>query len=376
MMTSDKLVKSTSAGFRPQQVPQQVSTRNVIHRAIHKTQSVPITSVEKELPTFAGRSAMRPDSSMSKDAADSLDIASPRSSDIRRRPRRIDLGLPHSAKPTSRVAAAGSGAADSTLSAADSGSVPRPTQSGSLSRCAAVAAAVQETIPTNNVGERSRLGSGDVKQRVGWSHDSSDGLSATRSRNQRQTSDSVDSQPLRGPDENGDSPAMRRGSPATQNAAGRSRPPMVQRQLTFTQQRPPPTMTRPSTTPKSARTTGAMAMTKSVSHPSFLAMLVSGTAVAGRDAGPSECSRGHVAARTPNTRRGDNNVESTANSEEENNNDDDDDDDEEDEMKRQRIEHWLQHLETVVLDRPSSPIIDEDVPPQTDTAIHIIYDGD
>lgn len=124
-------------------------------------------------------------------------------------------------------------------------------------------------------------------------------------------------------------------------------------------------------------------MPKSVSQPTFLAMLVSGTAVSGRDASPASRARDHVVDhvvdRTPNARRGynnnNNNVESTSISEEENNNDDDDDDAEE-EMKRQRIKDWLQHLETVVLDRPSSPTIDDDVPPQTDTAIHIVYDGD
>jgi len=115
-------------------------------------------------------------------------------------------------------------------------------------------------------------------------------------------------------------------------------------------------------------------------------MLVSGTAVTS----PAVRSRGdHVVVdRTPNSRLGgggnNNNIgESTSNSEEPNNNDDDDnyvvddeEDDEEDEMKRRRIENWLQDLETVVLDRPASPTIDEDVPPQTDTAIHIVYDGD
>ena len=112
-------------------------------------------------------------------------------------------------------------------------------------------------------------------------------------------------------------------------------------------------------------------MCKSVTHPSFLAMLVSGTAVAGRDAAGV---RGHVTARTPNTRQADSNAESTTNNDDNNNNNEDDDDD--DEMKRQRIEDWLQHLENVVLDRPASPVIDDDVPLQTDTAIHIVYDGD
>ena len=122
-------------------------------------------------------------------------------------------------------------------------------------------------------------------------------------------------------------------------------------------------------------------MTKSVSQPSFLAMLVSGTAVTGRDAGSPAGTRGHVTARTPNTKRVDNNMDYTAHNDDDindNNNEDDEDDgdDEDDEMKRQRIEDWLQHLETVVLDRPPSPVIDEDVPPQSDTAIHIVYDGD
>ena len=84
---------------------------------------------------------------------------------------------------------------------------------------------------------------------------------------------------------------------------------------------------------------------------------------------------------TPNNRRvRDNNLESpTENDDDGDNNnvaEDDNDDDEDDEMKRQRIEDWLQHLDNVVLDRPPSPVIDEDVPPQTDTAIHIVYDGD
>ena len=84
---------------------------------------------------------------------------------------------------------------------------------------------------------------------------------------------------------------------------------------------------------------------------------------------------------TPNTARADNKVESTeTNDNDDNNNnkeeEEDDDDDEDDEMKRQMIQDWLQHLDTVVLDRPPTPIIDEDVPPQTDTAIHIVYDGD
>ena len=317
---------------------------------------------------------MRPDSSKSKDTPGSLDSATPRSSDIRRRLRRIDLGLPHCSRPMARVAAAGSGAGDSRSSAADSGSVARPTQSGSLTRRAAVTAAIQQTT-TSNVDERPRHSSGDVVPPV-----EADGPSATRGGEQRRTTDSVDSQPLRGSDDNGDLRATRPDSPgqrqvtrtgADGDPACLARPAMAQRQLTFTQQRRPPTTTRPVTTSKSAKTAGATTMCKSVTHPSFLAMLVSGTAVAGRDAAGV---RGHVTARTPNTRQADSNAESTTNNDDNNNNNEDDDDD--DEMKRQRIEDWLQHLENVVLDRPASPVIDDDVPLQTDTAIHIVYDGD
>jgi len=117
-------------------------------------------------------------------------------------------------------------------------------------------------------------------------------------------------------------------------------------------------------------------MPKSVSQPSFLAILVAGTAVGGRSAGPAAGDRN-----TPNTgpadindcleNNGDNNNDNTEEEE-----DDDDDDDEDDELKRQMVMDWLQHLESVVLERPTSPVIDADVPPQTDTAIHIVYDGD
>jgi len=375
-ITSDKLVSSTGSGFRPHHASQHLPT----HRGIQHSQSVPVKAAEKELPTYAGQSVVRPDSSISQDVAGSPDSTTPRSSDIRRRTRRIDLGLPHSSRPTSRVT--GAGAADSpTTSAADSGSVARPTRSVSTARCTAVAAVVETTPP--NVDERSRISSGDPARRVGWSHDGSDGPAATRGRDPRQTTDSADSQPLRGSDENVDSSGL----PTAQNSTGgggassQPRPTMPQRQPTATQQRRPATLTRPSTTPKSARTTTALTMTKSVTHPSFLAMLVSGTAVAKRDASPAAGARHHDV--TARTRHRDNNVQPSSNSEQDsnynnndNNQDDDDDDDEEDEMKRQRIHHWLQHLETVVLDRPSTPIIDEDVPPQTDTAIHIIYDGD
>ena len=329
---------------------------------------------------------MRQDSSRSKDADGSLDNVTPRSSDVRRRPNRIDLGIRHSPRPPSRVTAARSGAADSRSSAADSGSVPRPIQPGSLARRAVVAAAVQETT-TPNIDERPRHSSGDVTRRVGWSRDAS----VTRDRDrQRQTTDSVDSQPLRGSDDNADSRPTKPASPSqcpttrtvpTAGLSSRARTATLQRQVTSAEQRRPAATTtvRPSTTPKSGRTAGGLTMTKSVSQPSFLAMLVSGTAVSGRGAG----ARGHVTAKTPNTERADNDAQCTEtndngddNNNNNNNENDDDDDDEDDEMKRQMIEDWLQHLDTVVLDRPPSPIIDEDVPPQTDTAIHIVYDGD
>jgi len=369
-------------------VTHQAFTRKVVGH----TKSVPITAAEKQVPcTVAGTSATRQDSSRSRDVDESPDSVTPRSSDIRRRQRRIiDLGLTHSSRPTSRVNATGKGVGDSRSSAADSGSVARPIQSGSLARRAVV-----QEVTTPNIDERPRHSSGDVTRRVGWSPDGSDGPSATAGRDQRQTVDSVDSQPLRGSDENGDSRALRPTSPdhcsASRTATGggpscRARLAMTQRQPTFTQQRRPLTTTiRPSTTSKSAKTTGVI-MTKSVSQPSFLAMLVAGTAVTGRDAGPSAGARGHLTAKTRNTTRADNNVEYTANNDDENNNNEEEeddngddgggDDDDDDELKRQRIHDWLQHLETVVLDRPHSPVIDEDVPLQTDTAIHIVYEGD
>lgn len=121
-------------------------------------------------------------------------------------------------------------------------------------------------------------------------------------------------------------------------------------------------------------------MTKSASNPTFLAMLVSGRAVAGRDSGPSTGARNHVTSGGEHNNvqsiENKNDDDNNNNNENENDDEDADDDDEDDEMKRQRIENWLQHLETVVLDRPASPVIDDDVPPQTDTAIHIVYNGD
>lgn len=381
-LTSEKSVSSTSTCLRPQRATRQiVSSRHVLKHS----QSMPTAAAaEEELLTIAGASAMRPDSSMSKDATESPDSATPRSStEIRSRPRRIDLGLPHSSRPTSRLTAGGSSAADSPSSAADSpGSVARPTRSGSLVRRAVVAAAaVQGTTPPN-VDERLRQSSGDVGRRVGWSHDCSDGQSATRGYEQRHNVDPLDIRPSRGSDENGNSRATRRNSPGTAaNRAASCRvrsamPPPRQQQAQ--QRQPPTTAARPSTT---SRTRAAqLTMTKSVSQPSFLAMLVSGTAVPRpRDAGPAAGTRDHVTAGIPSRTAEDNIIESTAKNDDDNNNntnEDNNDDDDDDEMKRQWIEDWLQHLETVVLDRPSSPVIDEDVPPQTDTAIHVVYDGD
>ena len=388
-MTSDKSVNSTNAGFRSQHVIHHVRTR----RSLQHSKSVP----EQELPTIAGGGTMRPDSSRSKDADESLDSATPRSSDIHRRQRRIDLGLPRSSRPTSRVTAAGSGAGDSRSSAADSGSLARPTPAGSLARRAAVAAAtaVHEATPPN-AGGRSRLSSGDAVRRLDSSRDGSD--EPTASGDRRAIADSVDSHPSRRSDDNGDQRTTRPTSPdhgcTTRTAAGggpsvRSRSAMPpRRQLASSQQRRPPTTIRPSTTTTSANNTaGALTMTKSVSQPSFLAMLVSGTAVPGRDAGPATGARNHVTARTPNTRRVDNNVECVANQnhadDDDNNNNKDEqqeeeeeEDDDDDVMKRQMIQDWLQRLETVVLERPPTPVIDDDVPLQTDTAIHIVYDGD
>jgi len=298
----------------------------------------------------------------SKDAEESLDYSTPRSSDVRRcRRRRIDLGLP---RPTSRVTA-GSGAGDSPSSAADSGSVARPTPLAR--RAPAAAAAGREATP-----QRSRVDSGDVDG-------SDDRPPATRP-----VAESVDSRPSRGSDEHGDLRTTVPRSPEPAAAAGgasraRSAMPPPRRQPTASQQRRPPTTTaaRYGGNTAAAGPAGApTTMSKSASQPSFLAMLVSGTAVtAARPA--ATCARDHV---TADTRRVDDNAESTAannhNDDNNNNEDDQDDDDEDDEMKRQRIEDWLQRLGTVVLERPPSPVIDDDVPLQTDTAIHIVYDGD
>jgi hypothetical protein len=58
-------------------------------------------------------------------------------------------------------------------------------------------------------------------------------------------------------------------------------------------------------------------------------------------------------------------------------NDDDDSDSVEDSDMRQRIHNWLDGVEDAAAEHPphQEDILDEG-PPQTDTAIHIVYEGD
>jgi len=53
-----------------------------------------------------------------------------------------------------------------------------------------------------------------------------------------------------------------------------------------------------------------------------------------------------------------------------------DDEDEEETATRLRIEEWLEQMEGLVFEAPPTPEIDDDSPLQTDTAIHIVYEGD
>ena len=252
-MRTLKSANSAIAGFRSQHVTYHVTgARHVVHH----TKSLPISNASDQPQTTGAAAAVRPDSGRSKDADDSLpvDSATPRSGDVRRRPLRIDLGLPHS----SRTTAAGSGAADSRSSAADSVSVARRVRSGSLVRravAAAAGAAVVRETPSPTADYQSRLSSGDVVRRVVWSGDGSDDLSARR--NQLPT-DSWSGAP---DDNDGDSRPARRSSPGRCRAPSggdpstRARPTVIQCQLTWTQQRQPTTSTRPSTTTKA---TGAL----------------------------------------------------------------------------------------------------------------------
>lgn len=51
--------------------------------------------------------------------------------------------------------------------------------------------------------------------------------------------------------------------------------------------------------------------------------------------------------------------------------------DEEDRMRRERIITWLLELKRETVERPLTPVDIEDEPPeQTDTALHIVYNGD
>ena len=50
--------------------------------------------------------------------------------------------------------------------------------------------------------------------------------------------------------------------------------------------------------------------------------------------------------------------------------------DEEEAATRRRIEEWIIELRDFEFERPPSPDIEDDEPTQTDTAIHIVYDGD
>jgi hypothetical protein len=156
------------------------------------------------------------------------------------------------------------------------------------------------------------------------------------------------------------------------------------RSLPTTRRRPIPTTStscRPSTTNTiRLSTTGETSMVKSKSQPSFLTLPEPWAR--GTDEGiRAKTHNAAVATAGTNRKNTDDDrlktIEGIEVVEEESYDDEtlSEEEDEEEAATRQRIMDWVEQLEGLVFDKPPSPIIEDDAPPQTDTAIHIVYDG-
>lgn len=141
------------------------------------------------------------------------------------------------------------------------------------------------------------------------------------------------------------------------------------------------TSRRPATTTATTRSAGAMV--KSRSQPSFRSLLDPYSTGVGRDFVDHRRLRNIDGIEVVDEEDGNedraaafDDDERCCNVDDEDQLTDDDEEDEEETATRQRIVSWIDDMDGIVFERPPSPLIDDDTPPQTDTAIHIVYEGD